>query len=462
MISPGPCTPGGGRDLDRGARAPSPRPGSRRSASAWATRRWSRPSAAHDPRRADPRQGRGGRARRRGALRRPAEPAARRPLPLADRGPRAAGELERTATYGDVVMGVRHRELPAEGVQFHPESVLTPDGKQLLANFLATATEFQRIRRATRAPGPGSLRSVPEPTQFLSGPRTWIPSVRVSELAGRQWGVVDARPARRGRHERRRGGARGPAPGLVAPLPGRLRRRPRRDRNPGPGLRRADARRRRRGPEPHDGRLVVGGDRERARGDPSQRPRSPALGPGVSCVHTPRVLLRTVHRRLPVTPIRRTLLDLASWSTSTRCAGRLPRPIIAACSTLVRRTRPSVGVVGRLGAAPGSGASPPRTGRGRKRLEERFLALIQSRGLPIPEVQARIGPFRVDALWRSERVVAELDGHRSHKRAARAEADRRRDLELRARGYVVLRYTRQQITHAPDAVIADLRRALSL
>jgi anthranilate synthase/aminodeoxychorismate synthase-like glutamine amidotransferase len=45
-------------------------------------------------------------------------------------------ELELTATYGDVVMGVRHRELPAEGVQFHPESVLTPDGMHLLRNFL--------------------------------------------------------------------------------------------------------------------------------------------------------------------------------------------------------------------------------------------------------------------------------------------------------------------------------------
>jgi len=44
--------------------------------------------------------------------------------------------LELTSTYGEVVMGVRHRELPAEGVQFHPESVLTPQGKKLLANFL--------------------------------------------------------------------------------------------------------------------------------------------------------------------------------------------------------------------------------------------------------------------------------------------------------------------------------------
>jgi anthranilate synthase/aminodeoxychorismate synthase-like glutamine amidotransferase len=46
-------------------------------------------------------------------------------------------ELELTATLGEIVMGARHRELPAEGVQFHPESVLTPLGKSLLRNFLA-------------------------------------------------------------------------------------------------------------------------------------------------------------------------------------------------------------------------------------------------------------------------------------------------------------------------------------
>jgi anthranilate synthase/aminodeoxychorismate synthase-like glutamine amidotransferase len=44
--------------------------------------------------------------------------------------------LEESARGGGVLMGLRHRELPAEGVQFHPESVLTQEGKALLANFL--------------------------------------------------------------------------------------------------------------------------------------------------------------------------------------------------------------------------------------------------------------------------------------------------------------------------------------
>jgi anthranilate synthase/aminodeoxychorismate synthase-like glutamine amidotransferase len=50
--------------------------------------------------------------------------------------PDLPAELELSAELEGAVMAVRHRELPAEGVQFHPESVLTPDGKRILANFL--------------------------------------------------------------------------------------------------------------------------------------------------------------------------------------------------------------------------------------------------------------------------------------------------------------------------------------
>ncbi|MFM8888686.1 MAG: anthranilate synthase component II [Solirubrobacterales bacterium] len=50
--------------------------------------------------------------------------------------PDLPGELEVSSEYDGIVMAVRHRELPAEGVQFHPESILTPEGRQMIENFL--------------------------------------------------------------------------------------------------------------------------------------------------------------------------------------------------------------------------------------------------------------------------------------------------------------------------------------
>jgi para-aminobenzoate synthetase component 2 len=58
-------------------------------------------------------------------------------------------ELEVTSrTQGGVIMGLRHRDAPLFGVQFHPESVLTEGGYRMLGNWLATTGLPEAIDRA--------------------------------------------------------------------------------------------------------------------------------------------------------------------------------------------------------------------------------------------------------------------------------------------------------------------------
>lgn len=99
--------------------------------------------------------------------------------------------------------------------------------------------------------------------------------------------------------------------------------------------------------------------------------------------------------------------------------------------------------------------------RSRSEAEARFLALARSAGLPTPETDVRIGAFRVDALWRQQRVVAEVDGYAFHGGRRAFEADRRRDAELQARGFVVFRVTWRQIVEEPIATVARLSALLA-
>jgi anthranilate synthase/aminodeoxychorismate synthase-like glutamine amidotransferase len=84
-----------------------------------------------------------------------------------------------TSPEDGVVMGLRHRTLPIEGVQFHPESVLTPDGPHLLANFLRLAGEGE-ASRLDAVTGSFATRGMAE-----TGPTRHAPAAGSTAGAGR-------------------------------------------------------------------------------------------------------------------------------------------------------------------------------------------------------------------------------------------------------------------------------------
>ena len=146
VLSPGPGRPATrARRRDRRAT----RRACRRSACASGTRRSSRRSAARSAARSGCCTARRAASSTTGAASSRACRRARgRALPLArgDARARTSSRSRRAADDGEV-MGVRHRELPVDGVQFHPESVLTPLGKELLRNFLEVASSPGRASR---------------------------------------------------------------------------------------------------------------------------------------------------------------------------------------------------------------------------------------------------------------------------------------------------------------------------
>jgi very-short-patch-repair endonuclease len=97
----------------------------------------------------------------------------------------------------------------------------------------------------------------------------------------------------------------------------------------------------------------------------------------------------------------------------------------------------------------------------RSELERRFLRLCRRHRLPTPEVNARVGPFIVDFLWRDQRLIVETDGYRFHRGRSAFEGDRARDVELKLRGYEVVRFTHRQVVERASPVARTLRVLLT-
>ncbi len=93
-------------------------------------------------------------------------------------------------------------------------------------------------------------------------------------------------------------------------------------------------------------------------------------------------------------------------------------------------------------------------------LEADFLEFVRARGLPPPEVQAPLGPYRADFLWRAQRVAVETNDFASHGIRSSFEHDNQRGAWFAARHIAIVPVTARRLRRDPDGVERDLRGAL--
>lgn len=183
--------------------------------------------------------------------------------------------------------------------------------------------------------------------------------------------------------------------------------------------------------------------------------------PGIR-VHGRRSVERSWHRNIPVTPFPQTMIDYASRA-----------PLSKVRRALAQADYDGGLNVAAIEAALGSGRTgcaklrlalaqhQPELARTKSDLEVVFFELCERHGLPLPELNARIARWEVDALWRRHRVAVELDGPRNHSSTGQVRRDRRRELALRAAALIVLRYSDEQLEHQEAAVAAEVREVLT-
>ena len=179
-------------------------------------------------------------------------------------------------------------------------------------------------------------------------------------------------------------------------------------------------------------------------------------------LHRPRTLepadVGRVHRVIPVTSPIRTVLDVAAtepFADTERATQQALTQKLVTPAQLRERLN------GQRGAKALEAILAAPRGSTESDTEDRIWALIVKAGMRRPERNAWLHGFKVDFLWRDERLVVEADSVAYHSLRANVEADRRRDAKLRAHGYDVLRFTWTQVAHEPEVVIAGIAAALA-
>jgi very-short-patch-repair endonuclease len=169
----------------------------------------------------------------------------------------------------------------------------------------------------------------------------------------------------------------------------------------------------------------------------------------------------TVWRGIPVTSVPRTLVDLSALLSLEELARAFHE------ANVRYRTTPAH-VEEALERAPRAKRRARLYGviRGDahvilSKLERRFLKLLRDHSLPLPRTNRPAGSHYVDCRWPNHRLTIELDSYRYHNSRYAWEQDRRREREAYARGDAFRRFTWEDVTERPAAVVSELEVLLS-
>lgn len=157
-------------------------------------------------------------------------------------------------------------------------------------------------------------------------------------------------------------------------------------------------------------------------------------------VHRTLSLNAVVRDGLPLTDPARTLRDLKRTATADE----------------VERAKEQAAVLGLV--LEDDDPYPEFT---RSEGERRLKALCRAAKLPLPQMNARVAGWEVDAYWPAHNLIVEIDGWRTHRTRKRFEDDRRKDAALQAAGFRVVRITYSRLRIEPYSVSAQLGALLA-
>jgi very-short-patch-repair endonuclease len=169
------------------------------------------------------------------------------------------------------------------------------------------------------------------------------------------------------------------------------------------------------------------------------------------------------YQQIPITSPARALLDIAPETSGRALEWALDQ-------ALVKRLTNRAQIRAVLAAYPHRPGTPDLaalldpdrpTSLTASTPEERLFRHIRRAGLPMPEVNARVGNYTADFLWREHKVILEIDGYHFHHTRVAFGRDHRSDAEHQREGFLVIRVTPRQLQHNHEAILVHVATTLA-